>query len=89
MREIMTHCANLSFVDVVDQIVQRKNDPKIAIFFTTSWMICSKQNEARYGTPRPDPPSLAKFAAAHALVLWKLPLSICKIVLFFVRHSLM
>ena len=67
LREIMTHCANLSFVDVVDQIVQRKNDPKIAIFFTTSWMICSKQNEARYGTPRPDPPSLAKFAAAHAL----------------------
>ena len=67
LREIMTHCANLSFVDVVDQIVQRKNDPKIAIFFTTSWMICSKRNEAHYGTPLPDPPSLAKFAAAHAL----------------------
>ena len=30
-------------------------------------MICSKRNEARYGTPRPDPLSLAKFAAAHAL----------------------
>ena len=39
LREIMTHCANLSFVDVVDQIVQRKNDPQIAIFFTTNWMI--------------------------------------------------
>ena len=67
LREIMTHCTNLSFVDVADQIMQRKNDPEITIFFTTSWMIWSKRNEARYGTPRPDPTVLAKSAVTHAL----------------------
>lgn len=67
LREIMTHCTNLSFVDVADQIMQRKNDPEIAIFFTTSWMIWNKWNEARYGTPRPDPPVLARSTVAHAL----------------------
>ena len=67
LREIMTHCTNLSFVDLVDQIMQRKNDPKIAIFFTISWMIWNKQNEARFGTPRPDPHFLAMSAVAHAL----------------------
>ena len=36
LRGTMSHCTNLSFVDVADQIMQRKNDPKIAIFFTTS-----------------------------------------------------
>ena len=36
LREIMSHCTNLSFVDVADQIMQRKNDPEIAIFFTIS-----------------------------------------------------
>ena len=62
----MSHCTNLSFVDVADQIVQRKNDPEIAIIFTTSWMIWNKRNEACYGTPCPDPPFLAKSTAAHA-----------------------
>ena len=36
LREIMTHCTNISFVDVADQIMQRKNDPEIARIFTTS-----------------------------------------------------
>ena len=62
----MSHCTNLSFVDVADQIMQRKNDPEIAIIFTTSWMIWNKRNEACYGTPYPDPPFLAKSIAAHA-----------------------
>ena len=47
--------------------MQRKNDPEIAIFFTTSWMIWNKRNEDYYGTPRPDPSFLARSAAAHAL----------------------
>ena len=38
----MSHSTNLSFVYVADQIMQRKNDPEIAIFFTTSWMIWNK-----------------------------------------------
>ena len=63
----MSHCINLSFVDVVDQIMQRKNDPNIAIFFTTSWMIWNKRNEACYGTPRPNPPFQTKSTATHAL----------------------
>nr|POE89211.1 hypothetical protein CFP56_57132 [Quercus suber] len=63
----MSHSTNLSFVDVVDQIMQRKNDPKIAIFFTTSWMIWNKRNEAHYGTPHLDPSSLARSIAAHAI----------------------
>ena len=66
LREIMSHCTNLSFVDVADQIVQRKNDPEIAIISTTSWMIWNKRNEACYGTPYPDPPFLAKSTATHA-----------------------
>ena len=41
--------------------------PEIAIFFTTNWMIWNKWNEARFGTPRPDPPFLTMFAVAHAL----------------------
>ena len=67
LRGTMSHCTNLSFVDVADQIMQRKNDPKIAIFFTTSWMIWNKRNEAYYDTPRPDPSFLARFAATHAI----------------------
>ena len=67
LREIMSHCINLSFVDVVDQIMQMKNDPDIAIFFTTSWMIWNKRNEACYSTPRPNPPFQAKSTATHAL----------------------
>ena len=63
----MSHCTNLSFVDVADQKMQRKNDLEIAIFFTTSWMIWNKQNEARFGTPRPNPPFLAMSATTHAL----------------------
>ena len=63
----MSHCTNLSFVDVADQIMQRKNDPEIAIIFTTSWMIWNKRNEACYGTPCPDPPFLAKSTATYAL----------------------
>ena len=63
----MSHCTNLSFVDEANQIMQRKNDPKIAIFFTTSWMIWNKRNEAYYDTPRPDPSFLARFAATHAI----------------------
>ena len=63
----MTHYTNLSYVDVANQIMQRKNDPEIAIFFTTSWMIWNKQNEARFGTPRPNPPFLAMSATTHAL----------------------
>ena len=63
----MTHCTNLSFVDVADQIMQIKNVPEIAIFFTTSWIIWKKWNEARFGTPRPNPPFLAMFTATHAL----------------------
>ena len=41
--------------------------PEIAIFFTINWMILNKWNEARFGTPRPDPPFLTMFAVAHAL----------------------
>ncbi|XP_075654730.1 uncharacterized protein LOC142624883 [Castanea sativa] len=67
LREIMAHSTNLSFVDVVDHIMQRKNDPEIAIFFTTNWMIWNKQNEAHHGTSRPDPPFLAMTAIACAL----------------------
>ena len=67
LRGIMSHYTNLSFVDVVDQIMQRKNDPKIAIFFTTNWMIWNKRNEAHYGTACPDPSFLARSAAAHAI----------------------
>ena len=63
----MSHYTNLSFVDVANQIMQRKNDPEIAIFFTTSRMIWNKRNEAHYGTPRPDPYFLARSAAAHAI----------------------
>ena len=47
--------------------MQRKNDLEIVIFFTTSWMIWNKRNEARIGIPRPDPPFLAMSAAAHTL----------------------
>ena len=54
--------------------MQRKNDPEIAIFSTTNWMIWNKRNEACYSTPRLDPPAppspalfLARFATAHAL----------------------
>ena len=36
LREIMSHCTNLSFADVADQIMQRKNHSEIAIFFTTN-----------------------------------------------------
>ena len=32
LRGTMSHCTNLSFVDEANQIMQRKNDPKIAIF---------------------------------------------------------
>ena len=63
----MTHYTNLSYVDVANQIMQRKNDPEIAIFFTTSWMIWNKQNEACFGIPRPDPPFLAMSTTARAL----------------------
>ena len=63
----MSYCTNLSFVDVAIQIMQRKNDPEIAICFTTSWMIWNKRNEAYYGISRPDPSFLARSAAAHAL----------------------
>ena len=63
----MSHSTNLSFVDVADQIMQRKNDPEIAIFFTTSCMIWNKRNEAHYDTPRSDPSFLARSAAAHAI----------------------
>ena len=63
----MSHCTNLSFVDVADQIMQRKNDPEIAIFFTTSCMIWYKRNEAHYGTPCPDLSFLARSATAHAI----------------------
>ena len=53
--------------------MQRKNDPEIAIFSTTNWMIWNKRNEACYGTPHPVAPPhpaalfLARFATAHAL----------------------
>ena len=63
----MSYCTNLSFVDVAIQIMQRKNDPEIAICFTTSWMIWNKRNEAYYGTSHPDPSCRARSAAAHAL----------------------
>ena len=63
----MSHYTNLSFVDVANQIMQRKNDLEIAIFFTISWMIWNKRNEAYYGTPRPDPFFLARSATAHAI----------------------
>ena len=63
----MSLSTNLSFVDVVDQVMQRKNDPEIAIFFTTSWIIWNKRNKAFYGTPRPDPSFLARSATAHAI----------------------
>ena len=63
----MSHSTNLSFVDVADQVMQRKNDPEIAIFFTTSWMIWNKRNKAIYGTPRPDTSFLARSAVAHAI----------------------
>ena len=63
----MTHYTNLSYVDVANQIMQRKNDPEIAIFFTTSWMIWNEQNEARFSTPRPNRPFLAMSATTHAL----------------------
>lgn len=67
LREIMTHCTNLSFVDVADQIMQIKNDPEIAIFFTTSWMIWNKRNEVCYGTPCPNSTVLTRSTVAHAL----------------------
>ena len=67
LRGTMSHCTNLSFVDVADQIMKRKNDLEIAIFFTTNCMIWNKRNEAYYDTPRPDPSFLARSAAAHAL----------------------
>ena len=54
-------------MDVADQILQRNNDPEIAIFFTTSWMIWNKQNEAHFGTPHLDPSFLARSAAAYAI----------------------
>ena len=63
----MSHSTNLSFVDVADQIMQKKNDPEIAIFFTTSWKIWNKRNEAYNGTPHPNPSFLARFVAAHAI----------------------
>ena len=63
----MSHYTNLSFVDVANQIMQRKNDPEIAIFFTTSKMIWNKRNEAHYGTPCPYPSFLARSTAAHAI----------------------
>ena len=47
----MFQCSNLSFVDVVDQ----------------RWMIWNKRNEARLGTLKLDPASLAKKATAHTL----------------------
>ena len=47
--------------------MQKKNDPEIAIFFTTSWMIWNKWNETLYDTPRPDPSFLARSTAAHAI----------------------
>ena len=47
--------------------MQRKNDPEIAIFFTTSWMIWNKRNKAIYGTPRPDTSFLARSTVAHAI----------------------
>ena len=64
---IMSHSTNLSFVDVADQVMQRKNDPEIAIFFTTSWMIWNKRNKAIYGTPRPDTSFLARSTVSHAI----------------------
>jgi len=62
----MSHYTSLSFVDVADQIMQKENDLDITIFFTTSWMIWNKRNET-YGTPRPDPSFLARFATTHAI----------------------
>ena len=67
LREIMTHCTNLSFVNVAHQIMQRKNDLEIVILFTTSSMIWNKQNEACFSIPRPDPPFLAMSTTARAL----------------------
>ena len=82
----MSPSTNLSFVDVADQIMQRKNDLEIAIFFTTSWMIWKKRNEAHYSTPHPDPSFLARFAAAHAIEYLEANYGslslVCKIVLF-------
>ena len=77
----MSHSTNLSFVDVADQILQRNNDPEIAIFFTTSWIIWNKRNEAHFGTPLPDPSFLARSAAAYAIkifgsYLWMFVLSL-------------
>ena len=63
----MTHCTNLLFMDVANQIMQIKNDPEIIIFFTTSWMIWNKRNEARFGAPCLDPPFLAMSVVAYAL----------------------
>ena len=63
----MSPSTNLSFVDVADQIMQRKNDPEIAIFFRTNWMIWNKRNETHYGTPRPNPFFLARSTTAHAI----------------------
>ncbi|KAK9990296.1 hypothetical protein SO802_025281 [Lithocarpus litseifolius] len=60
LRGTMSHCTNLSFVDVADQIMQRKNDPEIAIFFTTSRIIWDKRNEAHCSIPCPDPSFLAR-----------------------------
>ena len=63
----MPQCSNLSSVDLVDQMVTRLKDPEISIFFSTSWMIWLECNKAPQGTSQPDPTSLARTVAAHAI----------------------
>ena len=55
------------FHNIKNKFIQRKNDPEIVIFFTTSWMILNKQNEAYYDTPYPDPSFLPRSTIVYAL----------------------
>ena len=67
LRNTLSQSLNLSFVDVVNQMVTRLKDPMITICFTTSWMIWSEHNEAYQGTSWLDLAFLAKTATAHAI----------------------
>ena len=67
LRNNLCWCSNLSFVVVVDQMINGLKELEITIFFTNSMMIWNKRNEAQLGAPRPDPASLARKTTAHAL----------------------
>lgn len=69
MKDFLAHCSNLSFVDVVDQIVKKLIDQRSNIISSqlAGWFGASACNEDSHSMPHPDPPILAKFVVARAL----------------------